>query len=418
MPAYKRLLKEKGVSPCSIKDIATFKRFAPIINKDIFSKYDIADLCLGGKLDKMKTAFLSSGFSNNFSYSVLNNNELGGAGFMCDTMLDHSFDISKKRTFWISALGMGVKVYTNIIPLAETSVRPDMVLALVKKFSKYFEQLIIIGNVFFIKEVIEDGIDRGINWKDKRVNFIIGEDWFPENYRTYLLHLIGENNIVMANFGISELGPSLFSESPCTIRIRQLAEKNPAFRSDLFGKGTDICPELLHHHSFQTFLEEIDGEFAFTTLNPKATIPLIRYNSEDEGKIYPYDQLRKILTKNNYQNYAPRLKLPVVSLMGRKDKFIELNNVFFTPEQVKTGIYNDFESAAATTGYFRMSKPENRLRIEIQLKEKREATRGLENIFYQNIAKYIKSDFELLLYPYIEFPYGIGLIYEKKFKYI
>ena len=89
-----------------------------------------------------------------------------------------------------------------------------------------------------------------------------------------------------------------------------------------------------------------------------------------------------------------------------------------TPEDVKAGLYSDFEVARKTTGYFRMSKHDEFLRLEIQLKENTSPTGELRKRFYQAIRKHVNTYFELLVYPYREFPYGMGLIYEHKFKYV
>ncbi|GAF94816.1 unnamed protein product, partial [marine sediment metagenome] len=132
VPAYKKLLGKKGVKTSQIKNIEDFKRLVPIIDKEIFRRYEITELCRGGNLERMKQASVSSGFSGEFSYSLTSNRELRDLSLFCDALLNYSFDITKRKTFLISSLGMGVRVYTGL-PLAETSVRADVVLALVKK---------------------------------------------------------------------------------------------------------------------------------------------------------------------------------------------------------------------------------------------------------------------------------------------
>lgn len=421
VPVYRKLLNGHAVDVSRIKDKESFKNFVPVIDKGIFTENDISDLCRNGDFDKAVSLSLSSGFSQEFSYSLMTSKELRSLAFNTDILLDYVFGVSKKKTLWLSALGMGVRVYTNL-PLGEVSVRSDSILSFLKKISPYFEQTIISTSCCFAKKIIEEGCEQGINWKDSNVYFTIGEDWFPENFRIYLEYLLGvssQDNIrILSNFGISELGLTLFGEDWDLIRIRRLAGQNKDFRYSLFGEGTAICPELMFYFPHQIFLEEIGGEFVFTTLNKNAIIPLIRYNSKDKGKIISYRTLKDVLAKFNYLDYLPEFKLPLVSVMGRSGKHIEINNTHFTPEQVKEGIYSDFNLAAAITGYFRMSKTENRLRIELQLKEKRAPEETLKQDFYQAIAKFIQSEFELIIYPYKDFPYSMGLIYENKFKYI
>jgi len=423
VPAYQRLLKDKNININQVKNKEDFKRLIPVSDKGIFSANEVADLCRDGALNKMKLVSTSSGFSRQFSYGLSSARELNNLRFSLDSLLDLYFNVSKRKTFLINCLAMGVKVYTSL-PLAETSVRSDMVIALIKKISSHFEQTIIIGNTYFIKKLIEEGLESGIDWKSKIVNFIIGEDWFPEGLRSYFAKLLGidfnqpEKGLIMSTMGICELGLTLFQESFETIRLRRMSQADNKLHSALFGEGTDICPILFHYHPYQIFLEEIDGGLVFTTLSKDNLIPFIRYASGDIGGIRNYNDLKDVLMKLNYHDCVPKWKLPLVWVIGRKGQYIELNNIHVSPEQVKSGIYSDFEVAEATTGYFRMSKQNERLRLEIQLREGKNASDQLNGRFFQAITKYVKTDFELLLYPYKEFPYGMGLIYEQKFKYI
>jgi len=71
MPAYKNLLQTKGINYNEINTIEDFKTKVPIITKkDLFTAYDIADLCVDGNIDAMKVAMSSSGFSENFSFGI------------------------------------------------------------------------------------------------------------------------------------------------------------------------------------------------------------------------------------------------------------------------------------------------------------------------------------------------------------
>ena len=328
VPAYREFLKEKGVDLSEVNDVESFKRLVPIIDKSIFSKYEIYDLCRGkslggkGKLSNMTNAATSSGMSSEFSYALSGKKALNNFKFMADLLLDYIFNTSKRRTFFINADAMGVRMHTDLF-LAETSVRPDMVLALIKKFASSFDQIILMGNTYFVKKVIEDGIEHGIDWKNITVHLVIGEDWFPENYRTYLARLLGidfdrpEKGMIISTMGISELGTTLFQETYNKVCIRRLAEENKELRYALFGKGTDICPILFHYHPYQIFLEEIDGELVFTTLARDAAIPLVRYRSGDRGRIYTYNAVKAVLDRFDYKERTPELKLPLVAVMGR-----------------------------------------------------------------------------------------------------
>lgn len=424
VPAYQKILKEKNVKPRLIKDEGTFRQLVPVIDKEIFSLYPLRELCQKAMLEKAKIFSTSSGFSGKFSYSLTTAGELKNLSSLADFLLDYHFHTSAKKTMVISCLAMGVKVYTNLA-LAEVSVRPDLVLALIDKLSNDFQQFILIGNPLFLKAVLEKAQEEGFNLKSKDIFIVMGEEWFPENLRSYLLGLLGRDSkesgdrlIIGSNMGICELGLSLFRESRETINIRRKASEDEKFRAALFGEDATACPILFQYNPFQIFLEEIDNSLVFSTLSKDALIPLMRYDSKDKGRIISYERLKEILREFNYERYLPKMHLPLVAVEGRKDKFLEVKERRIYPEEIKESLCSDFQMASATTGYFRMGKESGQLKIEIQLKEDKAPSEELKRKFKAAIARFAPEDFNLTLYPYKDFPYGMGLIYEQKFKYI
>lgn len=423
MPAYRSLLQDRGLDPSTVKDIRAFKEKVPVIDKSIFAAHPLHELCVDFDVDKIQTVILSSGFSGNFSYSAITGRELKWQSFSVDLLLDLVFNISKKRTFFISALGQGVKVYTGV-PLAETSVRSDSVAALIKKVGPYYDQILITSSAFFMKKIIEDGVDRGVDWKSLPVSVFFGEDWIPESYRTYLGGILGVDfddplgKWVGCSFGVSELGLSLFQESPETIRIKRLAQKDRRLHAALFGEGSTITPSFFYYHPSLIFVESLAGELVFTTLDKRAMSPLIRYAPGDLGRVHPYAEVKDILTRLGYADHVPKLQNPMVSVLGRKGKDVLVNGVRATPEAVKEGLYRDLETARATTGYFRMSGRNDRLEIEIQLRETFSPTEELKKKYIDGIARFVHVDFDVTLHPYARFPYGMSLNYENKFQYV
>jgi len=421
--AYKRLLAEHSIDIRKIRNEKSFKDNFPLIDKTFFALNDLPDLCVGANPKDIRSAMVSSGFSDAaYSYGLTGRSCYKNAERQIDFFAYLLFGLTKD-TFVINCLGMGTHIRTAF-PFAETSVRPDMVIGLIRKLSGCFAHFLIISNTYFMKKVIEDGVAEGLDWSKLSVHIIIGEDWFPENYRSYLARLMGLDlngqggKNILSNFGACELGLSLFRENSQTVNIRRLAEKDMKLKIALFGDIPKPCPILFQYFPFQIFMEEKSGELIFTDLSNDSICPLIRYSTKDKGMLYTYDEVKAILKESGYRGCMPEMKLPFAAVMGRAGKCIEIGGVSFTPEDVKDGLYGDFEAAGATTGYFRMSKAQDRLRIEVQLKEKIEPAPELEKKFSQAIGRNVKTDFELLLYPHMKFPYGMGLVYENKFRYI
>jgi len=427
VPAYRKILEERNLNYKEIKDIESFKRFVPIIDKEtIFPKFEIEELCIDGNLNRMKSAVTSSGFSGIYSYGIITekNNRLTAQA--TDVSLDYAFDISNKKTFLINCLPMGVRIYTSL-PIAETSVRSDMALAVIKKISPKFEQTLIASDPHFLKELVEEGNKQGINWKKLNISLISGGDWFSESFRSYLAHLIEldlenpQGRLIGATFGIAELDLNLFHESWQTILIRRKSQENKNLRETIFGKETKISPILCHYYPHRIFLEALpvkakEKELVFSILSKGNIMPLIRYNSKDCGQIISYNQLKEILIKQGYNNLIPELKLPLVALSGRKDNYLEIDEKRIYPEEIKQGLYEDFEVASKTTGYFRLGKDQNGPKLEIQLKKEILINNILKSKFEQALLKYVDTVIPVIIYHYQDFPYAMKLDYETKFK--
>lgn len=424
VPAYKKILEQHGVNYKDIKDVESYKRLVPVIDKEsTFPVFEIEDLCVDGSLEMMKTAMTSSGFSGVFSYGINTPRNYRDIAKSIDTALDYIFDITHKNTLLISVVPMGVKITTSL-RLAETSVRPDMALAIIKKFSPKFDQTVIVGDPHFLKKLVEDGRDQGIDWKKIKASLVFGEDWFSESFRSYLGHLMDfdpdkpDDRIIFATMGVAELDLNLFHESRHSIQLRRLAQRDVAFREALFGKGTKVPPELYHYYPHRIFLEAvsengIDKELVFSMLSPNMLIPLMRYNSRDRGDVIPYKKLEEILTKTGHLDMLPDLKLPMVWLGGRKDRFMEVDGKQLLPEEIKQGLYEDFEVASLTTGYFRLNKKD--ISLEIQLKKGVNISDMNGERLRKALFKYTERELPIVIYEYQKFPYGMELDYEKKF---
>src|SRR3989304_4074803 len=109
VPAYTKLLKEKGVNPESITSVDAFKRLVPIIDKyDTFIEYEdrISNLCVDGELGDIVSVLSSSGYSGRFSYGLISRAEDKTGRILLDLYLDQRFQIEKRRTLLINCLPM------------------------------------------------------------------------------------------------------------------------------------------------------------------------------------------------------------------------------------------------------------------------------------------------------------------------
>ncbi len=426
LPAYRKFLSGHGLSRAAIKTLTDFQTKVPALTKeDIFPSSPIQDLMQEGQLKSLANVTVSSGFSGENSYGFGSFSDRRQTAFMIDTVLEYLFQTSRKKTFLLNCLPMGVKI-PSALPMAETSVCSDLAISILQKLQTVFEQFLIVGDPYFLKKLVEDGCTSGLDWPKINVSLILGSDWFSDSYRHYMAQLLGVNfdqpdqGYIGANFGVTELDLSLAHETIETIRLREELQRNPEFREKILG-GLDrrACPELLVYYPNRCFLETTSHhELLFTMLTPKTMTPLIRYNTRDTGLLIPHNTLKEILTEEGRTDLLPELKLPLLALQGRANKHINLGGKTVSPEDIKEGLYSDLEVAGLTTGYFRISGQGDSGQIEIQLKEHIPLTPDLRQKFRKALLKFTNTDMEIVIYHYHDFPYGMSLNYERKFVYI
>ncbi len=433
VPAYQQLLKRKGIESNSIDTIKKFKENVPVISKkDTFMAYGekIHLLCRDGNLEDLDSILSSSGYSGNFSYGLITRGEMLLTPYFIDFALDMNFGVESRKTLLINCLPMGVRVPSSATVTADTSVRKDMALSLVRNFGKQYELIVIVGENTYIKELLEYGIENGISWADYNVRLIVGEEGFPETYRSYIASLLDVDidsqteTYIGSSMGVSELGLTVFQENYDTIRIRREAERNDALRYSLFGAKCQTSPMLFSYNPLMVYLEENQvssdtmhaNDLLFSTVESEAKLPLIRYATGDRGNIIKYETLAGILEHHGLEYLLPTLKLPLVAVAGRQTK-IEVNGQALDPELIKFILYQDLAIASCITGNFKMSSTENSLNLKIQLKKS--VPMGHDQLVEKIgmiIAKNISIQYNLFVYSFEDFPYPLN--HERKLNYL
>ena len=421
VPAYSKLLKEKGVNPESITSVEAFKRLLPIIDKyDTFIKYEdrISSLCVDGEFGDVVSVLSSSGYSGRFSYGLISRAEDKAGRNMVDLYLDQRFQIEKRRTLLINCLPMGVKVASERTVVGDVSVRPDMAIALVRSFGRDFDQIIMAGENTFMKCTLELGLEKGIIWSDYNIRVIVGEESFPETYRTYMASLLQKDVdkaaeiIVGSSMGISEIGLSVFQESLDTIRIRRRLDAQPDLRKKYFG-DISFTPMIFNYIPMVFYVEEHKKEgdefpeFVFTPLSLKRRLPLIRYNTHDKGThIEPGADLKQDITTN----------LPLVAIFGRGDHIVVAGKRVYT-EGVKELIYGDIAFASKVTGNFLLppgAHEQKPVKLRIQMKKGIAASPAIKREAEELIAGHYGDLLETELVEYE----GMPIDFERKLPYL
>ena len=430
VPAYRRILRQHGVDPQAITSIQAFKEKVPILDKEtVFVENDLRDLCAGGSLDDVSLFYASSGHSGVFSFGVETRDVAGRNALALEFALQRNFRVLDRKTLLINCLPMGVKIHTRTLPLAETSVRPDVIWALIRKLRDEFDQFLLAGEHLFLKKVVEEGTEHGVPWKDLVVHAVTGAEYVAEGFRSYLASLLGidlespDSGMIGINFGLSELSLSIFSENFETLRIRRLAHRDVAFRRALYGRETTICPNIMQYYPQRTFIETVPGpdgrhELVVTMLDPASKLPLIRYNTRDVVETLSHARLAEILRDSGHESLLPAWPLPVGVVWGKLKPLVTQGGQRVYPEEVKEALYADLSVAAAVTGNFRLEDADRGTVLLVQLREGREAVPDLRRRLAARLGDYVATDVQLELMPYRTFPYGFDHDFERKNRYV
>ncbi|MFH1022777.1 MAG: hypothetical protein V1809_05260 [Planctomycetota bacterium] len=383
VPAYRELLGKEGVAPGSVTTLEDFRRKVPITGKhNTFAAFPVDNLCVDGDPGDLASVITSSGHSGVFAFGLTDRSETAANTRAVDFALDYHFAAGSRRTLLVNVLPMGVKVSSRLCTVADVSVREDMALGIIQSLGPRYDQIILLGDYAFIKRLLEEGRDRrGIDWHTMLLHVIVGQEYVPETWRTYIAGLIGsadpadrDEGMVAFTMGAAEIGLNFLFESSDIIRLRRRITENQSLRDCLAFPGYSSTPTLYQYNPLSTYIEEMplgtSGRFRHllvTTVDPDRRLPLIRYRLGDIGRVFPYSEFCRRLEEFGAGDLRPRLRLPVAVALGRNE-FIHATHapVSIAGNIVKDALYRDPQVAGAVTGNFRMSLLEGRIRIEIQ----------------------------------------------------
>jgi len=412
VPAYKDFLKKQKINPVKIKSISDFKKL-PIIDKNNYlNNYPRKSLYWNGDIKGLTMMSVSSGSTGKPYYwprSVLLEYE---TAITHEIFLNTFFDIKNVKTLVIDAYAMGMyvagtftlnsfrKIAKKNYPLLVVSpgIEENEVLRIINDLGGDFEQVIITGYPPFVKDIIDAGIAVGINWKRYNIKFIFGAENFSENWRTYLLKLVGiegESNIIkssMNTYGSADCAV-LGHETPMSIKIRRFVNENN-IQEKIFSQSS--APTLVQYNPLLRYFESVKNELIFTA---QGGIPLIRYNIKDKGYLLNYQTLSERFSKNDYSQ--PEVandiwtKFPFLYLLGRINNTVTLYGLNIYPENIKAAL-EDKEIINLVSGKFTLATKYDKnynqfLEISIELRSNRKLISSHERLIQKKIVENLRK---------------------------
>ncbi len=427
VPAYRALLEESGVRADQVRDVATFSSVCPLLSKaNTFDRFSLSQLSVGGGLHDVAEVMTSSGHGGRFSFGVISRAEALSSAAFVDAALDTPFGVKSRTTLAINCLPMGVVLSSHCMTVATTSVREDMAVALVKAFGDGYEQILLIGDPLFMKKLTDHAVEQGVDWPRHRVSAIIGEETFGEHYRRYVELCLGldpgrsGSGHIISSFGVAELGLHLCFETADTCALARAAAADPALAHDLFGGDAgpgSWLPMLLSFDPRRTFIEVVDpdangyGKMTISMLDPGRQVPLLRYQTGDVARLLDSD--RVTATLRNHGATIGEVPPALLALRGRAREAL--------PNGSQVGFYKDAlyanpQVARGLTGATRLVFAGGRFTMHVQLVRGKKPGAALERDLLREMPAATRPA-RLVLWRHAEFPFGMGLDYERKFSH-
>jgi phenylacetate-CoA ligase len=404
VPAYKDFLKKHKVNPVKIKTISDFSQVPPTDKANYIQEYSLAQRSVNGNLDNAKIIASSSGTSGTPNYWPRGTYQDYEAAVTHELLFKNLFNTDKRRTLCIIGFPMGVYVsgIATLLPswaqglsypfsIVSAGNNRAEVLKAIKNLGDNFEQILLIGHPFFLKDVLETGKKQGISWGSKKLGLMFCSEGFSEAWREYVLKAHGiKTGLAFNTYGSSEMLLMAY-ETHISISVRKLLEKNK--KNSIQILGSEVVPNLFQYNPILRFIEEVNNELLFTSFSGT---PLVRFNLHDTGKILSFnDTITKL--SNHLENSAKKnaWQLPFVTVAGRSDHTIIFYAANIYPQHIHYAL-NHQRLLKTLTGKFTMTKGyhsnmDEYLEIHIELKSGMKVRKNLARAIEKNVIEKLKK---------------------------
>jgi len=357
VPAYKNFLAEQAINPDSIQTITDFQTLPLITKENYLLRHQLANLCRYGQLSSCDMIAVSSGSTGKPTFWTRFFTDELQIATRFEQIFHDSFAADTRRTLAVICFTLGTWVggmYTTNccrylaskgypITVITPGNNKEEILRVVQALGSAFDQVVLLGYPPFLKDVIDTGIVRGIEWQQYQIKLVMAGEVFSEEWRSFVGERVGFQHLCYDSasvYGTADAGV-LGNETPLSVCIRRFLAANPEAARTLFGESR--LPTLVQYDPITRFFEVKEGALVFSGDNG---IPLVRYNILDTGGIITYDAMLKFLVQYNFdpvtelQAHGGRgvRPLPFVYVFGRSNFTVSYFGANIYPENVTVGL--------------------------------------------------------------------------------
>lgn len=348
VPAYQDFLKKHGIRPDRVSSHEDFSRIPPTDKKNYIGQYGLADLCWDGSLEGARFISASSGSTGVPYYWPREVRHDIVTGRIFRRIYGDIFGVSAGRTLFLDMFALGtwlagfqfydgavrVAESGNAITIAAPGIEKDAAVDAVKRLAGRFDRIVLAGYPPFIKDVLEHGAKSGIRWKTMDVRLLSAGEGFSELWRDRVLRLLGGKRLphdFISVYGMAEAGV-VAHETPLSVSLRRSADAVPELRAALVRDGNVSC--LYQYDPAIRYFEP--GESDSLLLTADGGIPLVRYNTRDQGGLLPHSAAA--LSPSARKADVAAWPLPFVYLFGRRDLSISFYALNIYVENIKRAL--------------------------------------------------------------------------------
>ncbi len=355
VPAYADCLTCNGID-VEKRQPDSFYSLPVLTRENYINQYPLKARCTNGDIHSCNMAAVSSGSTGTPTvWPRSAANELQVARRFEQVFAD-SFDACTRSTLAVICFAMGTWVgglysldccrHLTHRGMKVFAVAPganlNEILRIVNELGPQFDQTVLLGYPPFLKDVVDEGISRGINWREFHVKCVCAGEVFSEEWRSLMAGRLGTSDDAFCSasiYGTADAGV-LACETPLSITIRRWFANNPAAAERLFGESR--LPALFQYDPYHRFFECIDHELLFTGDNG---VPLVRYNIHDSGGLLEFRDMTDFLYANGFNILAVAQQtnitvrdLPFVWVFGRSNFTVSFYGANIYPENVTVAL--------------------------------------------------------------------------------
>jgi phenylacetate-CoA ligase len=354
VPAYSLFLTEHGVDPATILSFADFRRVPPVTKQGYVQRHPLHQLCRDGQLEACDMIAVSSGSTGEPTFwPRFITDELAIAARF-EQVFHDSFRAHERTTLAVVCFALGTwvggmftasccrHVAQKGYPI--TTITPgndkDEIFRVLAALGPSFDQVVLLGYPPFLKDVVDTGRARGVDWQRLHVRLVTAGEVVSEAWRALMADRLGSTQPLFDTaslYGTADAGV-LGNETPLSIAVRRFLAERPEAARAVFGQ--DRLPTLVQYDPMSRFFEVDGGALFFTGDNG---IPLVRYGILDTGGVVPFEAMMATLAGFGFDP-LPLLEggiarpMPFVYVFGRSDFTVSFYGANVFPENVTVGL--------------------------------------------------------------------------------